>query len=162
MFVLPTITAPAARSRRTTSGVLPGRGLVAATAERGDLARDVDLFLDREGYAVQRTALTVAESRASASASASSAITTVKALSAPSYRWMRSSTPSTSSREVTSPSATAAAWPVDAGPEEVLLHERSRPQRRSVSTTSARVTWTSWSRSTFSSGECASSRSPGP
>ena len=83
--VLPMITAPAARSRRTTSpSSAHGRGVAAAT-EGGDAAGDVDLLLDRDRDAVQRTGrlpAASARSRAAASARASSASTTENAFSA--------------------------------------------------------------------------------
>ena len=81
--VLPMITAPAARSRRTTSESA-GRGLaVGVAAVGGDLAGDVDVVLDRDRHAEQRPPV-AARRRASAwsaSASARSRSTTRNALS---------------------------------------------------------------------------------
>ena len=52
--VLPMITAPAARSRRTTSESAGCDRRVAVAAVAGDLARDVDVVLDRDRHAQQR------------------------------------------------------------------------------------------------------------
>ena len=127
MFVLPTTTAPAARSRRTTSAsaaagvVLPRPPNVVtrpATSSSSLIATGTPCNGPRSPACV---------SRAAASASDSSARTVVKALSCPSYRWMRSRTPVTSSTDDTCPEATAAAWPVTpANQRSSSLTRRSR------------------------------------
>ena len=54
IWVLPMITAPAARTRRTISAVGGRRLAVGVRAERRHLAGHVDLFLDRDRHAQQR------------------------------------------------------------------------------------------------------------
>ncbi len=53
-WVLPRITAPAARSRLTTSASAGGRLRIGVAAVGGDLAGDVDVVLDRDRHAEQR------------------------------------------------------------------------------------------------------------
>ena len=55
--VLPRITAPAARSRRTTSASCVASRAVRAAAIRGHLARDIGVVLDRDRHAEQRQPL---------------------------------------------------------------------------------------------------------
>ena len=84
VLVLPTITAPAARSRRTTSASAAAERHRARRAEHGRHARDVDVVLDRDrdARAVEpaRPAARL-RSASAASASACSVSTTRKALS---------------------------------------------------------------------------------
>ena len=59
-LVLPTITAPAARRRRTTSASAVAGSPKAFDAARGHLARDVGVVLDRDRHAEQRAAIAAA------------------------------------------------------------------------------------------------------
>ena len=54
-LVLPMITAPASRSRRTTSASARSRGLVGVGPIGGQLAGHVDVVLDRDRHAQQGT-----------------------------------------------------------------------------------------------------------
>ena len=59
-LVLPRITAPAARRRRTTSASAARGRAVGVAAVRGDLAGDVDVVLDRDRDAEQRALVAAA------------------------------------------------------------------------------------------------------
>ena len=176
--VLPTTTAPAARSRRTTSPSAPAGVTLARPPKVVTQPATSSSSLTATGTPCSgpRSAAGTA-SRADASARASSSSTAVNALSRPSWRRIRSTVAATSSRELTCPSRTACAWPVTpakkrsssmrarllagTGPRRGGCQDAT-PQRRRASTSSARVTWTSSSRSTRSDGACAHRMSPGP
>ena len=106
IVVLPTTTAPAARSRRTTSASLGGAGRERARSPAGHLAGEIDLVLDRDGHPQQRRVLArrpCAGRPGRRPRGRGSAYTAPNAFRSGSRASMRASANSTSSREDTSP-----------------------------------------------------------
>ena len=121
MFVLPTMIAPAARRRRTTSQSARGGLVDHAGAVRRQLAGDVHVVLDRDRHAEQRRASPAAQPRLRGVGLGERAFGAhhAEGVDGGSRRSMRSRLSSTSSRARAAPERTSSACAGDARVGEV-------------------------------------------